>query len=147
LFELDQRLIKTPKIFFEDVGLAVRLQGWSEFEPILLSPYFGNLLENLALSEITRFFINRGEQPEIYFVRSKEQVEIDFLLKISNQRFIAIEVKATPTDLTSQQMHLLDSLKVNIIDKWVVSSVRSNDFAKARVVLLDQIFNELERII
>jgi len=144
---LNQRLIKTPKIYFEDVGLAVRLQGWSEYEPILLSPYFGHLLENLVLSEITRFFINRGEQPEIYFVRSKEQVEIDFLLQISNQRYIAIEVKATPCDLNPQQVGLLDSLELNIIDKWIVSSVRSHDFINARVVLLDQIFDQLEQII
>lgn len=144
---LNQRLIKTPKIYFEDTGLAVRLQGWSAFEPILVSPYFGSLLENLALAEITRFFINRGEQPEIYFIRSKDQVEIDFLLQLSNQRFIAIEVKATPIDFTAKQTHLLDLLKLNIIDKWVVSVTRSNDFSNARVVCLDQIFRELEQVV
>ena len=143
---LNQRLIKTPKIYFEDVGIAVRLQGWSEFEPMLLSPYFGHLLENLALAEITRFFINRGEQPEIYYIRSKEQVEIDFLLQLSNQRFIAIEVKASPVDLTQKQLHLLDSLELNIIDRWIVSNTRSNDFANARVISLDQVFEQLETI-
>lgn len=141
---LNQRLIKTPKIYFEDVGIAVRLQGWSEFEPILLSPYFGSLLENLVLGEITRFFINRGEQPEVYFIRSKEQVEIDFLLQLPNQRFIAIEVKATPADLTAQQVHLLNSLELNIVDRWIVSIARSNDFKNARVICLEQIFNELK---
>lgn len=140
---LNQRLIKTPKIYFEDVGLAVRLQGWTEFEPILLSPYFGHLFENLVLSEIVRFFLNRGEQPEIFFVRSKMQEEIDFLLQLSNQRFIAIEVKVTPTDLTAKQMRLLDSLELNIVDKWVVSSVRSTDFANARVICIDQIHEQL----
>jgi predicted AAA+ superfamily ATPase len=114
---------------------------------ILLSPYFGNLLENLALSEITKFFTNRGEQPEIYFVRSKEQVEIDFLLRLPNQRFIAIEVKVSPTDLTSQQIHLLDSLKLNLIDRWIISAVPSPNFAHAKVVCLDQIFDQLEKCI
>lgn len=143
---LNQRLIKTPKVYFEDVGLAIRLQGWSEFEPLLLSPYFGHLLENLALSEISRFFTNRGLLPEIYFVRSKEQVEVDFLVKLSNQRFIAIEVKTTPIDLTSSQVRLLDSLQINIVEKWIVSGVRSVDFAKARVILIDQIFHHFERL-
>lgn len=143
---LNQRLIKTPKIYFEDVGLAVRLQGWSEYEPILLSPYFGLLFENLVLSEITRFFINKGESPELYFIRSKDQVEVDFLLKLSNQRFIAIEVKITPTDLTTQQIQLLESTQLNIIEKWIVSSTKSHDFSNARVVLIDQIFSELERL-
>ena len=142
---LNQRLIKTPKIYFEDTGLAVRLQGWNEFQPLLLSPYFGHLFENMVLAEITRFFINRGMPPEIYFVRSKEQVEIDFLLQLSNQRFIAIEVKTTPVDLTTQQIYLLDSLQLNIVDRWIVSSVRSTNFAHARVICFDQIFKELEQ--
>lgn len=142
---LNQRLIKTPKIYFEDVGLAVRLQGWSEFEPILPSPYFGHLFENLALSEIARFFTNGGETPEIYFIRSKEQVEIDFLIQIPNRRFIAVEVKTTPVDFTVQQMTLLDSLKIDIVDRWIVSTTRSHHFKHGRVVLIDQIFTELEK--
>ena len=146
---LNQRLIKTAKIYFEDTGLAVRLQGWSEFDPLLLSPYFGNLLENLALGEISRFFINRGMQPEIYFVRSKEQVEVDFLIQLPNQRFIAIEVKTTPMDLTPSQLSLLNSLKLNIVEKWVVSftPVESIHFAHARLILCSQIFQNLEKLL
>lgn len=143
---LNQRLIKSPKLYLEDTALAVRLQGWSEFEPLLLSPYFGNLLENLALSEITRFFINQGQQPEVYFLRSKEQVEVDFLVQLSNQRFLAIEVKANPTDLTPSQLSLLDSLKINIIEKWIVSPTGSVNFANSRFIPCDQIFQNLERL-
>ncbi len=144
---LNQRLIKTPKIYFEDVGLAVRFQGWSELEPILFSPYFGHLFENLVLIEISRFFTNRGEQPQIYFVRSKEKVEIDFLVQLPNQKFIAIEVKVNPIDLTFQQMKLLESLNLNIVEKWIVTSVRSNDFAHAKTVCLDQVFDRLKELL
>ena len=141
---LNQRLIKTPKIYFEDVGLSVRLQGWNEFEPLLLSPYFGNLFENLALTEISRFFMNQGMQCNIYFVRSKEQVEIDFLVELPNQRWLAIEVKTTPVDLSREQVVLLESLQLNIIEKWIVSATRSTDFTHARVILIDEIFENLE---
>lgn len=143
---LNQRLIKTPKVYVEDTGLAVRLQGWSEFEPLLLSPYFGHLLENLTLSEITRFFINQGLLPDIYFVRSKEQVEVDFLVQLSNQRFIAIEVKSTPMDFTDAQLSLLDSLKINIIERWIVSYTGSVGFGKTRLVLCHQIFEQLRKM-
>lgn len=40
---LNQRLIKTPKLYFEDVGLASRLQGWSDFLPLMSSAQFGHL--------------------------------------------------------------------------------------------------------
>lgn len=143
---LNQRLIKTPKIYIEDTGLAVRLQGWSEFEPVLLSPYFGHLLENLALAEITRYFINQGLQPQIYFVRSKEKVEVDFIIELSNRRFIAVEVKSNPIDFTSLQLALLSSLQLNIVEKWVVSPSGSINFSHARLILLHQIFENLERL-
>nr|WP_267256542.1 DUF4143 domain-containing protein [Coxiella endosymbiont of Ornithodoros maritimus] len=93
---LNQRLIKTPKLYFEGVALAVRLQGWTQVEPLVLSPYFGGLLENLGLTKITRFFTNRAQLPQIYFIRSEEKEEIDFLIRPFNDRCIAIEVKATP---------------------------------------------------
>ena len=143
---LNQRLIKTPKIYFDDVGLAVRLQGWSEFEPILTSPYFGSLFENLVVSEVSKFFTNRAEKGEIYFLRSKEKVEVDLLVKLSNQRYLAIEVKTTPVDLTRRQMNLLDSLKVNIVEKWVVSMNPSNDFLNAKVVCITDLFDRLDEI-
>ena len=144
---LNQRLIKTPKSYLEDVGLAVRLQGWSEFEPLMLSPYFGHLLENLALGEISRFFINRGMQPEIHFIRSKEQVEIDFLVRLPNQRYIAMEVRTTPADFSAAQLNLLRSLELNIIENWMISYTGSVRFANARLVLHDQIFENLERLL
>lgn len=143
---INQRLIKTPKIYLEDVGLAVRLQGWGEFEPLLPSPYFGHLLENLALGEICRFFTNRVMRPEIYFLRSKEQVEIDFLVQLPNQRYLAIEVKTTPVDLSNSQLSLLNSLQLNIIEKWIVSYTGSVHFPHTRFVPHDQIFENLERL-
>lgn len=144
---LNQRLVKTPKVYFEDVGHAVRLQGWTDFEPILLGPYFGHLFENLVFSEISRFFINQALEPKIYFVRSKEQVEVDLLLELTNQRFIAIEIKTTPIDLTFKQLKLLDSLGLNIVEKWIVTGSYSPDFEQARVISIENLFDELEKVL
>ena len=85
---LNQRLIKAPKIYFEDVGLAVRLQGWTSYEPLLVSPVLGSLFENLVLSEVARWFYARGLPPEIHLVRNKEGVEVDFLVHLGNTRFV-----------------------------------------------------------
>ena len=53
---LNQRLTKAPKYYFHDVALVTRLQGWAEFKPLMLSPSFGPLLENIAVSEIYKVF-------------------------------------------------------------------------------------------
>jgi len=146
---LNQRLIKAPKIYFEDVGLASRFQGWTTFEPLYTSSQFGHLIENLALIELTRFFQNRGLKPDIYFLRSKEKEEIDFLLKLSDNRWIAIEVKTTPTDFNEKQLKLLNSVKLNILEKWILTPTENSEFnfKNSRVISFDQIFNELKKIV
>ena len=144
---LNQRFIKTPKFYFEDTALAARLQGWTQFAPLALSPYFGSLLENLAISEITRFFANRAMTPEIHFVRSKEKVEVDILINLSNDRYLAVEVKSTGVDMTREQLKLLDSLGLNIVDKWILSPVKTVGFSNAKSVSFEEITALLTDII
>lgn len=143
---LNKRLIKTPKLYFEDTGLAVRLQGCSEYEPLFLSPYFGHLIENLAYSEISKFFSNNLLEPKIFFVRNKEKVEIDFLLELPNKKFIAIEVKTNPQDFSKAQLKLLESLDLNIVGHWVVSLNSSAHFGDRKVILIEELYSELETL-
>lgn len=142
---LNQRLIKTPKLYFEDTALAVRLQGWTQSGPMMLSPYFGGLIENLVFTELSRFFSNRAWPLSLFLVRSKEKVEVDFLVQLPNQQYLAIEVKSTPIDLMNNQMTLLDSLRLNIVEKWIVSPLGVPGFQKARSISFDQIGENLER--
>lgn len=144
---LNKRLIKTPKIYFEDVGLASRLQGWTEYQPLYVSPSFGHLVENLALIEISRTFTNHGIEPEIYFARTKEQIEIDFLVKLSNNRWIAVEVKSTPTDFSEKQKLLIEQFELNVIERWIVAPIdETYQLKNARVIPMLQIYNELIRL-
>ncbi len=94
---LSKRLIKSPKIYFIDTGLAVRLQGWSLSEPILTSPQQGHLFENLVYSEIYKLNQNYQLGLEIFHWRTKGGEEVDFLVKFSPNRFIFLEAKVSPT--------------------------------------------------
>ncbi|HAZ11700.1 MAG: hypothetical protein A2X86_18420 [Bdellovibrionales bacterium GWA2_49_15] len=142
---VNQRLIKTPKYYFSDVGLAVRLQGWTDYAPLQVSPAFGHLIENIALSEISRFFTNRGEAPVIYFLRTKDQIEVDFLIQLPNQKYIAAEVKTTPQDMTAAQLKVLDSLKINIIERWILTPSLGPNFANAKSINFSELWNALDR--
>ncbi len=139
----NKRLIKSPKYYFEDVALATRLQGWSDYQPLSSSPLFGHLVENLAYTELSRFFTNRGAPKQIYFLRSKEKVEIDFLVQLSNQRYVAIEVKVSPEPFTRPQIALLDSLDITIVERWVVSPQSAVGLDNARSIAFNQIWDEL----
>lgn len=92
---LNSRLIKSPKVFFIDTGLACRLQGWTSAEPIMTSPQQGALFENLVFSEIYKLIINFQLDWEIFHWRSKDKEEIDFLVQMNREDFIFIESKVS----------------------------------------------------
>lgn len=78
---LNKRLIKRSKLYFLDTGLATRLQGWSEPLPLLNNPHIGSLFETLVLAEIVKFTRNNGKDWELFFGRTKDSQEIDFIIK------------------------------------------------------------------
>jgi len=143
---LNQRLIKTPKIFFEDVGLASRLQGWSDAFPLMASSQLGHLVENLAYSEISKFFSNRGSPAKIFFVRSKDKVEVDFLIELPNNRFVAAEVKMTPLDWEAKQHQLIDSLGINVLQRWVLTPSKGSSLPSTKIVEFAHLWNELDKL-
>lgn len=145
---LNKRLVKMPKLFFEDVGLAIRLQGWSSYGPIITSPYYGHIIENIAYSELSRSFTNLVIDAQIFYLRNKEKVEVDFLIELPNKKFIAAEVKTSPRDYTVEQLKLIDSLKIDVVEKWILTpSSEVVSFGDRKVVVFNQIYESLKRVI
>ncbi len=94
---LSSRLIKSPKIYFNDTGLACRLQGWTSADPIMTSPQQGHLFENLVFSELYKMNLNFQLGWRIYHWRSRAGEEIDFLIERGAQHdpiFIEAKVSA-----------------------------------------------------
>lgn len=143
---LNQRLIKTPKLYFEDVGMASRLQGWSDFLPLMSSPQFGHLVENVAISEVSKFFSNRGAPVRIFYVRSKEKVEVDLLIEIPNNRYIAAEVKVTPQAWDEKQHQLINSLGIEVIERWTLTPTKGSMVPQTKIIVFDDIWTELDKI-
>jgi hypothetical protein len=84
--------------------------------------------------------------PRLAHVRSKEKVEVDLLVHLSNGQTVAIEVKSTPSDFDRRQLRLLDTLGLTIVERWIVSPTPAPDFETARVVTLDRVWQELDRL-
>jgi predicted AAA+ superfamily ATPase len=90
---LNKRLIKAPKVYFLDVGLASRLQGWSAIQPLLNSPQAGFLFETLVLAEIVKTKDHFARQWSLYYWRSKEGEEMDFLVFDRHNKCLVLEAK------------------------------------------------------
>ncbi len=89
---LNKRLIKMPKVYFLDVGICSRLQSHQEMSSILMSPHAGHLFECLVYGEIIKTKQNFSLEYDVFFWRTKDQEEIDFVIE-SPDSFTLIEVK------------------------------------------------------
>lgn len=91
-----KRVIKSPKLFFTDVGLVTYLLGIENIEQLTRDPLRGFLVENLIVLELIKTRLNKGLEPQLYFYRDQHQNEVDVIYKQSNE-LIPIEIKASQT--------------------------------------------------
>lgn len=91
-----KRLIKAPKLYFYDVGLACWLLGLRTAEQVARDPLWGSLFENFVVMEAMKDRLNAGESAEMYFYRDSEGNEVDLLLPTGGKMH-AIEIKAGAT--------------------------------------------------
>lgn len=91
-----KRLVKAPKLYFHDVGLACWLLGLRSAEQVARDPLWGSLFENFVVMEALKDRLNAGETTEMYFYRDSEGNEVDLLIPVGSQMH-AIEIKAGAT--------------------------------------------------
>ena len=93
---IHKRLVKSPKIYFTDVGTLCYLTGLKDPEHAASGPLAGALAETAVFSEIYKRYANRGIAPELYFWRTATGNEVDILI-MENSHLIPIEVKSSAT--------------------------------------------------
>ncbi|MBL8694081.1 MAG: ATP-binding protein [Planctomycetes bacterium] len=89
-----KRLVKSPKLYFLETGFLCHLLSLRDADHAMSGPAGGALLETAVLCEILRGFMNRGEVPRVYYWRTAQGDEVDFLIEWEG-RLRAIEVKLT----------------------------------------------------
>jgi len=102
-----KRLIKSPKLYFTDPGLACRLLGIQTREQLFLNPLRGGLFESFIIAELVKNRLNQGHNPGIWFWRDNTGMEIDCLIE-ENNKLLAIEIKSGKTfseDMTDGLQH------------------------------------------
>ncbi|MEZ4221523.1 MAG: ATP-binding protein [Polyangiaceae bacterium] len=87
-----KRLIKSPKLYFLDAGLAAYLSGWRDAEALRLGPQAGAIFETHIFSELVKQFEHRAKRLDVRFWRTRDGQEIDLLVETGG-RILPIEVK------------------------------------------------------
>lgn len=91
-----KRIIKSPKLYFTDVGLATYLLDIENPRQLARDPVRGFLVENLCILELLKYRNNRALEPNLYFFRDSHQNEVDLIVKQGHD-LIPIEIKSSQT--------------------------------------------------
>ena len=94
-----KRIVKTPKLYFTDSGLAASLLGIRRADDLLTSPFRGVLFEGLVASEIVKHRLSRGLDRGLYYFRDRQGLEVDFIVDAGGRKLTLLEVKATRTPM------------------------------------------------
>jgi hypothetical protein len=91
-----KRLVKTPKIYFCDTGLASWLLGIQNPDQMSVHPMRGSLFESLIINEMLKERYNHGLPSNLFFWRDNVGIEIDVLIE-QGEKLIAAEIKSGQT--------------------------------------------------
>jgi uncharacterized protein len=92
----NKRVIKSPKIYFYDTGLACNVLGLRTADDIWVHYSRGALFENAVIVEMMKHFFNRGERQQFYFWKDSNRNEVDLLFE-RGSRLAAVEIKSGKT--------------------------------------------------
>lgn len=90
-----KRIIKSPKIYFTDTGLASFLCGFEHAQQLQNSTMAGYFFENFIANEILKYYSFYGKRQNLYFWQDMYGKEVDFIIEHASGKIIAIECKLT----------------------------------------------------
>ena len=93
---ITKRVVKTPKLYFNDSGLACYLLDIESPKQLALDKMRGAVFENLVVMECIKHRFNQGKEGNVFFYRDSNGQEVDILVKEEGQ-LTAIEVKSSMT--------------------------------------------------
>ena len=145
-----KRLVKSPKFYFCDVGLAAYLIGIENADQVATHPLRGALFENVVVAEALKHRLNRGNQTNLAFFRDSQGLECDLLYPTGEGDLAAFEVKSGSTIATDhfRSLHRVADLLSNISSKTVVygGTERQTRSDNSEAIPLEELGGVLEKL-
>jgi hypothetical protein len=149
-----KRLIKSPKLYFVDSGLACHFLGIESEKTLRQSPFLGAIFEGFIASEILKQQINSGRPKEIYYFRDQQGLEVDFLVPTRHRELILLEAKASRTvvpQMADSLQRLAGSISNYRVKSFLVYAPGREEAAISalrpgiKAVSVDNLFSSLSR--
>jgi predicted AAA+ superfamily ATPase len=94
---LGKRLVKSPRLYVADAGLACHLLGIESEAELRRSPFLGAVFEGFLAAEIVKVQVHAGRRRELYYFRDQQGLEVDFVVPGPEGRVLLVEAKAGRT--------------------------------------------------
>ncbi|MEA3305613.1 MAG: ATP-binding protein [Candidatus Omnitrophota bacterium] len=133
---IGKRLVKSPKIYFNDPALCSYLLGLNDPEALTAGPSFGNLFETMIVCDFLKRFLNFGEKPAMYYLRSRDGLEIDLVIEREGKIHL-FEIKSSMTITTKHAVSLkrvIDELGTKIETAAIISGADENFPIKEKIL-------------
>jgi len=103
---IGKRLIKRPKLYFNDTALATYLLGIQDRQTLLHSPHWGSLFETSVVTDVLKRFLHSGQMPSMYYFRTQDGLEVDLVVEHKEKLYL-FEVKSAMTILPKHATSLI----------------------------------------
>jgi len=123
---LTKRLVKAPKLYFLDTGLAAYLTQWSSPQTVEAGAMSGAFFETWVVAEVLKSYLHAGKPAPIYYYRDADKKEIDLLI-VADGVIRPVEIKKTsaPTEKDVRHFAVLKKLKTPIGSGAVICMTNS----------------------
>ena len=126
---IGKRIVKSPKLYFNDTALCSYLLGLNDAKSLRGSPNFGNLFETLIICDFLKRFLHFGEKPSIYYLRSRDDLEIDLVIEMAgNLHLFKIKSAMTITPKHAVSLQRIARELGNIVKTQAIISCAQDYF-------------------
>lgn len=109
-----KRVVKHPKLYFWDTGLACHLARIPDAKTLMSSYLKGPMVETFIINEIEKTYRNKKMDPSLYYYRSSKNVEVDFVM-IREGKISLVECKSNST-IKSSEINGFNDIRSNYAD-------------------------------
>ncbi len=134
---IGKRLIKSPKLYFNDTALCSYLLGINERQSLLNGPSFSHLFETMVICGFHKRFLNFGEKPSMYFLRTQDGLEVDLVIESAGKVHL-FEIKSGATIVPKHAISLKRLYREN---KEIIASASVISRSEENFLIEENIYN------
>lgn len=143
-----KRVVKSPKLYFVDVGLAAYLIGIESRNQITTHPLRAALFENMVVVEAMKYRLNKGKSPDLSFFRDNHGLQCELLFGLQTT-LAAIEINSSATILSDafDSLNAIEHALPDVESKFLVYGGNENDSqGDVEIVPFDRLSGILESL-